>query len=99
MQVKFRTNLLQRAFERHAEAARRWGEKTARRYIQRVEILQAAKAADDLFKIPSLKFHPLTAGRKGEYSLVLHGQMRLIVTFTDPTMTTAWIEEVSNHYE
>ena len=52
-----------------------------------------------LFKIPSLKFHPLTARRKGEYALVLHGQMRLIVTFQDPGMTIVWIEEVSEHYD
>lgn len=99
MHVRFRTNQLQQAYETHAEAVRRWGEKIARRYVQRVEILQAAKTADDLFKIPPLKFHPLTAGKKGQYALVLQGKMRLIVTFADQAMTIVWIEGVSNHYE
>lgn len=99
MQVEFRMNQLQQAFQEHATGVRRWGAKLARRYVQRIEVLQAAKGADELFKIPSLKFHPLTARRKGEYALVLHGQMRLIVTFADPAMSIVWIEEVSDHYE
>ena len=100
MQVSFRTAQLQQAYEQHAEAVRHWGEKTARRFVQRIEILQAAKSADDLFKFPSLRFHPLAAERKGGgYSLVLNGKVRLVVTFADSSMTTLWIEEVSNHYE
>lgn len=99
MQVTFRTNELRQAYERHAEAVRRWGASIARRYVQRIEILQAATTADDLFKIAPLKFHPLRAARKGQYALVLQGKMRLIVTFADQTMTAVWIEEVSDHYE
>ncbi len=99
MQVRFRRNQLQEAYRNHAEAVRRWGEKTARRYVQRVDILQAATSADDLFKISPLKFHPLTAGRKGQYALVLHGKERLMVSFANPAMTSVWIEDVSNHYE
>ena len=96
MQVTFRTNELQQAYEKQVDAVRLWGETLARRYVQRVDILHAAKAADDLFKIPPLKFHPLTARRKGQYALVLDGQMRLIVTFTDPTMTIVRVDEVSD---
>lgn len=99
MQVRFRTDQLQQAFENQARRVRLWGEQIARRYVQRVQILQAAESVDDLFKIPSLKLHPLAARRKGQYALVLQSQMRLIISFGDPAMTAVWVEEVSNHYD
>jgi proteic killer suppression protein len=40
-----------------AAAAREWGDKIARRYIERVNVLEAAKSVDDLYKIPPLRFH------------------------------------------
>ena len=98
MEVKFRTNELQQAFEKHAKGVKLWGDKVSRRYVERVQVLQAANSADELFKIPPLKFHPLTADRKGQYSLVLKGRTRMMVTFEDPAMTVVWIEEVSKHY-
>jgi proteic killer suppression protein len=99
VQVRFRKNRLQEAYQNNAEAVRHWGAQTARRYVQRVDVLQAAQSADDLFKIAPLKFDPLGAGRQGQYAITLHGKMRLIVSFTDPAMTVVWIEDVSDHYE
>ena len=97
MQVKFRTNELREAFVRHHRGVRLWGEQVARRYIQRVKILEAANSVDDLFKIPPLKFHPLTEEGKGKYSVVLVGRSRMIATFEDLAMTIAWVEEVNTH--
>ena len=57
MQVKFRTSELREAFERHQKGVRLWGEEVARRYIQRVKILEAADSVDDLFKIPPQEIH------------------------------------------
>ena len=98
MQVKFRSSELREAFERHAKGVGLWGETIARRYIQRVKILQAANSVDDLFKIPPLKFHPLAGDGKGKHSLVLAGRSRMIATFEDLAMTILWVEEVSQHY-
>lgn len=98
MQVKFRTSELRDAFERHQKGVRLWGEAVARRYIQRVKLLQAANSVDDLFKIPPLKFHPLTGNGKGRYSLTLVDRSRMITTFEDLAMTVVWVEEVSKHY-
>ena len=97
MQVKFRTSELREAYERHQRGVRLWGEHVARRYIERVKILEAANSVDDLFKIPPLKFHPLTGDGNGKYSVVLVGHSRMIATFEDLTMTTAWVEEVDTH--
>lgn len=98
MQIKFRTSELREAFEKHQKGVRLWGEEVARRYIQRVKVLEVANSVDDLFKIPPLKFHPLTRDRKGKYSVVLAGRSRMIATFEDLAMTVVWVEEVSTHY-
>ena len=94
MQVKFRTSQLREAFETHQIGVRLWGEAVARKYVQRVKILEAADSADDLFKIPPLKFHPLASDENGKYSVVLLGRARLIATFENLAMTIAWVEEV-----
>jgi proteic killer suppression protein len=95
VQVKFRTSQLRQAFERYQSGVRFWGQDVARKYVQRVKILEAADSADDLFKIPPLKFHPLTGDGKGKYSVVLLGRAKLIATFEDLAMTIAWVEEVN----
>jgi proteic killer suppression protein len=97
LQVKFRTTELREAFAKHQKGVRLWGEHVARRYVQRVKILEVANSVDDLFKIPPLKFHPLTGGSKEKYSIVLAGRSRMIATFEDPAMTVVWVEEVSTH--
>lgn len=98
MQVKFRTSELREAFEKHQTGVRLWGEQIARKYIQRVKILEAANSVDDLFKIPPLKFHPVTGEGEGKYSVLLVGRSRMIATFEDLAMTIAWVEEVSTNY-
>jgi toxin HigB-1 len=94
VQVKFRTSQLHDAFERHQSGVRLWGEAVARRYVQRVKILEAADSADDLFKIPPLKFHPMASTGNGKYSVVLLGGAVMIASFEDLAMTIAWVEEV-----
>lgn len=98
MQVKFRTKQLQRCYESHKDAARKWGAGVARRYVERIGILYAAETVEDLHRIPVLRLHPLKGNRQGQHALWLTAQARLIVTFTGKTATIAWIEEVSKHY-
>lgn len=98
MQVVFRTKQLKRCYEKHAAAARRWGGRVARRYVERINILSACESTDDLYKVPSFKFHPLKGDRKGQYALVLVGRVRLIVSFAGELPTVVYVEEVSKHY-
>ena len=81
-----------------AAAAREWGDKIARRYIERVNVLKAAKSVDDLYKIPPLRFHALKADRQGHHAITLIDRWRMIVTFRGDAMTVVRIEEVSAHY-
>ena len=98
MQVIFRTERLKRCYERIEEATRRWGGPVARRYIQRTGILYAAESAEDLYRMPSLDFHPLKGDRKGQFALTLVGRSRLIVTFPSKDQKMVQVEEVNEHY-
>lgn len=110
MQVRFRSGTLLKAYEQQQVRTKLWGADVARRYVERVNILKAAKAKADLFALPQLRFHPLVGGRAGQYAMTLIGRWRLIVTFNAAETTveieeapqaeadTATVEEVSNHY-
>ena len=99
MEVRFKTNKLQKQYENSKEAIKAYGLDVAKKYIQRVGILKSAKSFDDLSKIPQLKFHPLTGDRKGEFAISLTGFYRLIITNDGDTFDIAKIEEVSKHYD
>jgi toxin HigB-1 len=99
VQVSFRTTELQQAYVKHGKGRRLWGDAVARKYVDRINILYAAQSADDLFKIPPLRFHPLEGDREGKYALTLHDRFRLVVSFEDKAMTRVVVEEVSNHYD
>jgi len=98
LEIRFRTNKLQKQYENHKEAEKAYGSQVARKYNMRVGILKSAKTFDDLYKIPSFKFHPLKGNRKGEYAIKLTGYWRLIITNDGDTFDIAKIEEVSDHY-
>lgn len=98
MEIRFSTKKLHKQFENHKEAFKEYGSIVGKKYIDRVNILKSAKSFDDLYKIPSLKFHPLTGNRKGEYAMTLTGYWRLIITKDGDAFDIAKIEEVSDHY-
>lgn len=74
------------------------GERVARSYVQRVNILYAAKDIRDLFALRAFDMHPRKGGRKGQYAIRLGGRERLIKAFADAELTVVRIEEVSQHY-
>lgn len=98
MEVKFKTKKLQKQYENHKIAEKAYGQQVAKRYIQRVTILKSAKAFEDLYKIPQLKFHPLTGDRDGEFAITLIGFYRLIVINVGDVFDIVKIQEVSKHY-
>ena len=99
MEVRFKTNKLQKQYENSKDAIKAYGIDVAKRYINRVTLLKSAKSFDDLSKIPQLKFHPLIGNRKGEFAISLTGFYRLIITNDSDTFDIAKIEEVSKHYD
>ena len=98
MEICFRTKKLQKQYENVREAEKAYGRQVARKYIQRLGILKSVKCFDELYKIPSLKFHPLKGNRKGEYAIKLTGYWRLIITNDGDIFDIAKIEEISDHY-
>jgi proteic killer suppression protein len=98
VQVTFRTARLQKCYTDSAAAARAWGNKVGRRYIERVNVLKAAKSAGDLHAIAALRFHPLKGKQAGRHAMTLVDRWRLIVSFEDDALTVVRVEEVSAHY-
>ncbi len=99
MQIRFRTNKLENCFASYKLACRTWDNEVARRYIQRIGLMQAAKDIAEVRKLPGLKCHPLKGNRQGEYAARLTGFWRLIFTLQGEQLEIAMIEEVSKHYD
>lgn len=98
MEVEFRSTQLEECFRYAAKAVRAWGKEVARRYVERIVILQGARSVAELHDVPPLRFHALKGDRQGQYSLTLVGRWRLIITVRDEAMTVVRVEEVSKHY-
>ncbi len=98
MEVSFRTNRLQRNYEESARAIRQWGPDVGRKYITRINALQAVRNFQEVYNIRAMRLHPLKGSKRGELSIYLTGRWRLIVTKGD-TEESVTIEEVSNHYD
>ena len=98
MQVEFRTRKLRECYQESKKAVKEWGDKVARRYVERVNVLKVTRSADDLYKIAPLRFHALKGKKEGQYSLTLIDRWRLVTTFVDDAKTIVRIEEVSKHY-
>jgi proteic killer suppression protein len=98
VQVTFRTARLQKCYTDSAAAAREWGDKVGRRYVERVNVCKAAKAAGELHTMAALQFHPLKGNQAGRHALTLVDRWRMVVSFQDDALTVVRIEEVSAHY-
>jgi proteic killer suppression protein len=98
LEISFRTKQLERCFSDHKAAVRAFGTDVAKRYIQRIQIIKAARSLDELSRLPVLRFHALTGDRSGEYAINLTGFYRLIVTIVGSEVQVVQIKEVSKHY-
>lgn len=83
MDVEFRTNRLERAYTRTAEAERQWGRAIGRKYVQRIVSLIRASDVADLRQVRALNFHALTGDRRGQYGITLTQNWRLVVSLPD----------------
>lgn len=71
-------------------------------YKKKIQILMSIESLDELTFFRSLHFEPLKGNRKGEYSIRLNLQFRLIFTVaTDNQLLIELlvINEISKHYE
>jgi proteic killer suppression protein len=98
LEIDFASRRLERCFREHRAAVRAFGDEVARRYIQRINLMKAARGLDELTRLPALRCHPLKGQRAGQYAIDLTGFYRLIFTLHGESLTIARIEEVSKHY-
>lgn len=99
VQIRFRNKKLEKCFGSHKLACRTWDDPVARRYIQRIGLIQEVKDLNELCGLPGLKCHPLKGDRQGEYAISLTGFWRLIFTLRGEQLEIAMLEEVSKHYD
>ena len=98
MEVKFRTNKLKKNYEKTESAIKAWGKEVARKYIQRIDLIQSAQSMHELNRLPGLYYHPLKGRRKGQHAVSLTDFWRLIFTLHGEQLEIVQIEEVSKHY-
>jgi proteic killer suppression protein len=98
MRVEFSTRKLEKCYRERALARREWGERVARAYVQRINVLYAAKDIRDLYALRALDLHPLKGDRKGQFAIRLGDRERLILAFLESEMTVIRVDGVSQHY-
>jgi proteic killer suppression protein len=89
---------LQKQFEDFRDAEKAYGVQTARKYIQRVNIIKHAHDIEELKRLPGMNCHPLKGNRKGQWAIKLTGFYRLIFTLLGDCLEIVRIGEVSKHY-
>ena len=99
MIIRFKTKKLENCYLEHRQAQKAWGEKIARKYIQRINLIKATSSLEEVKKLPGLRCHPLKGHREGQYAVNLNGLYRLIFTVEGEALEVALIEEVSKHYD
>jgi len=99
VQVTFRNKKLEKCFEKHKHAIRAWGDAVARKYVERINLIQVAADFDELCRLPALRCHLLKGDRKGQYGISLTGFWRLIITVHGEHLEIVCVEEVSKHYD
>ncbi len=75
-----------------------WGPVVARKFVQRIDIIQEASDLAELEALPGLKCHPLKGKRKGQFAVTLHDRWRLIFSLIGPLARVVRVEEVTKHY-
>jgi len=98
VEVRFRTKKLGRCYENYQAGCREWGPEVARKYVQRIDLLQEASSMDEIRKLPGLDCHLLKGRRIGQYGITLHDRWRLIIRLEPEMNEIIWVKEVSKHY-
>lgn len=98
VEVEFATHKLERCYLESAAGIRAWGQAVARKYIQRIDILQDAANVEEVRRIPELGWHALKGDKSGKFGMLLHGRWRLTISLRGDAARIVRIEEVSKHY-
>ena len=97
MEIEFRNKSMKSRYDDPSKAIREWGKQIGERYIRVITHIMAVQDFWELYDVPSLRLHQLKGNRRGDYSLRLNVQMRLIVEH-DEARRTVIVKEVSKYY-
>lgn len=96
--VRFADKKLEKAFKELKSGSKIWGETVARKYIERLNALQAVNDVSEFCEaFPHYKDHALKGPKKHMRSLILHDRWRVEYQ-PDKDGKGVTIQEVSNHY-
>jgi len=99
MRFRLRTDKLRRLYT-ETQGAHKYAAGVVDAFFEVVAIIVAAPDERELYRYRSLKFEELKGNRKGQYSLRLNKQYRLIVTIEhDEDGAYLLIEAINRHYE
>ena len=103
MEIVFRNTLLSDLFENKKVESKEFKSNptVVKQYIKTVNKLRSATRIEQLFQMASLNYEKLSGNRKGQSSVRINDQYRLIfeeITKDDVVKILA-LEEISKHYE
>ncbi|ANR70950.1 hypothetical protein AXF19_08125 [Selenomonas sp. oral taxon 126] len=78
MEIYFRTNKLEKNCNSYQNAVKVWGERSARRLVQRLNELRAAENLSVISHLPPARLHALEGDRLGTYAVDLVHPLRLV---------------------
>lgn len=106
MEILFRNQLLSDLYEGKKVNDNRFKSNptVVKQYIKTVNKLSAVNNIEDMYSLQSLKYEKLTGDRKGQSSVRINEQYRLIfeeiLSDKEPFQVEIFaLEEISNHYK
>ena len=98
IRVRFATTKLEKAYNTLSEGTKRWGEASARKFIERVNALQAVDSvAEFATAFPQYRDHALKGDKGNLRAFTLHDRWRVEYE-PDSDGKGVTIREVSKHY-
>lgn len=97
MTVGFRKKNLRKLYEKHAFCQQKLDQAVCRKYIQRVNLIKAARDFGEFRALPGLACHLLEPKHRGFWAVKLTGFYRLIIS-VDEDLNEITIEDVVKHY-
>lgn len=102
MKVAFKTKELELLYStplNELKGKQKYSREVIKQYQAKVRILTYIDALKELYPIRSLNFEALKGDRKGQYSLRLNKQFRLIMEEVEDDLIEIEVIEISKHYE
>jgi proteic killer suppression protein len=102
MKVAFKTKELEQLYTiplNEIRGKQKFSKEVIKQYQAKVRVLTVIENLKDLYPIRSLNFEALSGNRKGQFSIRLNKQFRLIIIEAEDELIEIEIIEISKHYE